>query len=111
MPGSPSGRGLRAIADRFGMPAAIWTVAAITSASGLVVLTRMYETHPPESRRPPGEPTPRPAEALDFASGNPTDEGSANLYAIAGNQRMQDRAPPNLYLCWAARSRHDRDLR
>jgi MFS family permease len=34
------------IADRFGMPAAIWTVAALTGASGLVVLVRMYETHP-----------------------------------------------------------------
>jgi predicted MFS family arabinose efflux permease len=33
------------IADGFGMPAAIWTVAALTGASGLVVLGRMYETH------------------------------------------------------------------
>jgi MFS family permease len=41
------------IADRFGMPAAIWTVAAVTGASGVVVLVRMYETHPAESRRPP----------------------------------------------------------
>jgi MFS family permease len=40
------------IADRFGMPAAIWTVAAVTGASGVVVLVRMYETHPAESRRP-----------------------------------------------------------
>ena len=41
------------IADRAGMPAAIWTVAALTGASGLVVLVRMYETHPAETRRPP----------------------------------------------------------
>jgi MFS family permease len=43
------------VADRFGMPAAIWTVAALTGVSGLVVLVRMYETHPAESRRPPRE--------------------------------------------------------
>jgi MFS family permease len=35
------------IADRFGMPAAIWVVAGITAVSGLVVLVRMYETHRP----------------------------------------------------------------
>jgi MFS family permease len=34
------------IADRLGMPAAIWAVAAVTGASGLVVLVRMYESHP-----------------------------------------------------------------
>jgi hypothetical protein len=28
------------------MPAAIWTVAALTAAAGLVALVRMYETHP-----------------------------------------------------------------
>jgi len=39
------------IADRLGMSAAIWTVAASTAASGLVVLARMYESHPPEHRR------------------------------------------------------------
>lgn len=38
------------IADRFGIPAAIWTVAALTGISGLVVLVRMYETHPPDTR-------------------------------------------------------------
>ncbi|MEO5838982.1 MAG: MFS transporter [Acidimicrobiales bacterium] len=31
-------------ADAFGLRAAIWTVAALTAASGLVVLIRMYET-------------------------------------------------------------------
>jgi hypothetical protein len=30
--------------------AAIWAVAALTAASGVVVLVRMYETHPPSSR-------------------------------------------------------------
>jgi MFS family permease len=33
-------------ADLFGLRAAIWVVAAITAASGLVVALRMYETHP-----------------------------------------------------------------
>ncbi len=42
------------IADRVDMHAAIWTVAVLTAASGLVVLVRMYETHPPAltTRRP-----------------------------------------------------------
>jgi MFS family permease len=39
-----------AIADRLGMAAAIWAIAALTGASGLLVLVRMYETNP--SRRP-----------------------------------------------------------
>jgi MFS family permease len=34
------------IGDRFGMSAAIWTIAALTGASGILVLARMYETHP-----------------------------------------------------------------
>lgn len=33
------------IADALGVRAAIWTVAAITAVSGLVVAVRMYETH------------------------------------------------------------------
>jgi MFS family permease len=33
------------IADAFGLAAAIWVVAAITAASGVVVAIRMYETH------------------------------------------------------------------
>ena len=41
------------IADALGMSAAIWAVAALTGASGLVVLVRMYETHPREHRRAP----------------------------------------------------------
>jgi len=38
-----------AVADAFGIQAAIWVVAALTAASGLVVAVRMYETlpHPP----------------------------------------------------------------
>lgn len=39
-----------AIADLWGITTAIWTVAAITAASGLVVAARMYETHPRSSR-------------------------------------------------------------
>jgi len=34
------------IADAAGLGAAIWTVAALTAASGVVVAVRMYETHP-----------------------------------------------------------------
>ena len=33
------------VADAFGLEAAIWSVAAMTAASGLVVASRMYETH------------------------------------------------------------------
>jgi len=33
------------IADAFGLAAAIWAVAALTAASGIVVAARMYETH------------------------------------------------------------------
>ena len=45
------------IADAFGIPAAIWAVAALTAASGLVVAVRMYETRPAPARpqRPPPE--------------------------------------------------------
>ena len=35
------------IADLFSVDAAIWSVAALTAASGLAVAVRMYETHPP----------------------------------------------------------------
>jgi MFS family permease len=38
------------LADAFDIPVAIWTVAALTAASGLVVLVRMYETHPAAAR-------------------------------------------------------------
>ncbi|MFZ6003271.1 MAG: MFS transporter [Actinomycetota bacterium] len=33
-------------ADLFGLEAAIWAVAGLTSASGIVVAVRMYESHP-----------------------------------------------------------------
>jgi MFS family permease len=35
------------LADVVSIDAAVWAVAALTAASGLVVLIRMYETHPP----------------------------------------------------------------
>ncbi|MEU8849711.1 MFS transporter [Streptomyces sp. NPDC048564] len=35
-----------ALADAYSLTTAIWAVAAITAASGLVVALRMYETHP-----------------------------------------------------------------
>lgn len=34
------------VADAYGLRAAVWTVAALTAASGLLVAVRMYETHP-----------------------------------------------------------------
>jgi MFS family permease len=39
------------VADLAGLRAAVWVVAALTAASGLVVAVRMYETHPA-----PGQP-------------------------------------------------------
>jgi MFS family permease len=38
------------VADMAGMVAAIWAMAALTAASGMVVAVRMYETHRPEPR-------------------------------------------------------------
>jgi MFS family permease len=39
------------LADAFGITTAVWAVAALTAASGLVVAVRMYETHVRPSRR------------------------------------------------------------
>jgi MFS family permease len=39
------------VADLAGLDAAVWVIAALTAASGLVVAVRMYETHPPAARR------------------------------------------------------------
>jgi MFS family permease len=39
------------VADLAGLEAAVWVVAALTAASGLVVAVRMYETHRP-ARQP-----------------------------------------------------------
>jgi hypothetical protein len=44
------------LADLFSIPAAIWVVAALTAASGVVVAVRMYETHPRAARRAPAVP-------------------------------------------------------
>ncbi|MFG1813463.1 MFS transporter [Kribbella sp. NPDC049174] len=38
------------VADLWGITAAVWTVAALTAVSGLIVAVRMYETHPRSSR-------------------------------------------------------------
>jgi MFS family permease len=43
------------VADRMGMPAAIWIVAGLTAVSGLVVLVRMYETHRPSGVQSGGQ--------------------------------------------------------
>jgi MFS family permease len=40
------------VADLAGLEAAVWAVAALTAASGLVVAGRMYETHRPAARQP-----------------------------------------------------------
>lgn len=37
-----------ALADAFGAREAIWAIAGLTAASGIVVAVRMYETHPRE---------------------------------------------------------------
>ena len=39
------------VADLAGLDAAVWVIAALTAASGLVVAARMYETHPSAARR------------------------------------------------------------
>ena len=45
------------VADAASIEAAIWVVAALTAASGVVVAVRMYETHPrTPSPDPPGSP-------------------------------------------------------
>jgi len=38
------------VADMFGLAAAIWTVAALTATSGIIVMIRMYETLPSTDR-------------------------------------------------------------
>jgi MFS family permease len=40
------------LADVFGASTAIWTIAGVTAASGVVVARRMYETHPERSTAP-----------------------------------------------------------
>ena len=54
------------IADLLGLRAAIWAVAALTGASGVVVAVRMYETH----RRTP-TPSDPPAGNVEPASLRP----------------------------------------
>jgi len=51
------------IADAYGILAAIWAVAALTAASGLVVAVRMYETRPPHQAGK-GSPSGRAARSL-----------------------------------------------
>jgi cysteine sulfinate desulfinase/cysteine desulfurase-like protein/MFS family permease len=57
-------------ADLLGLRAAIWIVAAITAASGIVVAVRMYETHPPPTR-----PTPFPDGGRTRMNTNPALDG------------------------------------
>jgi MFS family permease len=35
------------VADLAGLEAAVWVIAVLTAASGLLVVVRMYETHQP----------------------------------------------------------------
>ena len=46
------------LADLISIEAAIWAVAALTAASGIVVAVRMYETHPPPGRQRPAPARP-----------------------------------------------------
>jgi MFS family permease len=41
-----------ALADAFDLRVAIWAIAGVTALSGLVVMVRMYETHPRHERSP-----------------------------------------------------------
>jgi MFS family permease len=40
------------LADTYDIEVAIWAVAALTAISGVVVIVRMYETHPRHDRLP-----------------------------------------------------------
>ena len=44
------------VADLLGLNAAVWTVAGLTALSGLIVVVRLYETHPPSPRQTPPDP-------------------------------------------------------
>ncbi|HKV29502.1 MAG TPA: MFS transporter [Candidatus Dormibacteraeota bacterium] len=55
-----------AVADIFGLGAAIWAVAAVTAAGAAVVTARMYETHP---RSATADAVPRRARSI---AGGPT---------------------------------------
>jgi MFS family permease len=44
------------LADAISITASIWAVAALTAASGVVVIVRMYETHPPSRQRQAAPP-------------------------------------------------------
>jgi MFS family permease len=65
------------VADLFGIDTAIWVVAAITAASGVMVAVRMYETH----RRQAGgnAVSDRPDGAVAGASDHPAPEVSETL--------------------------------
>ena len=52
------------LADAFGIRVAVWVVAALTAASGLVVAVRMYETHPRDSGDPGHRGRPPRSSAL-----------------------------------------------
>jgi MFS family permease len=58
------------IADAFGLAAAIWAVAVITAASGVVVAARMYETHPRPAAAAMGPAAAGPAR--DGVRGSPS---------------------------------------
>jgi MFS family permease len=53
------------VADAVGLDAAIWAVGVLTALSGLVVVVRMYETHPPVTDRAATAPITAPAGAPD----------------------------------------------
>jgi MFS family permease len=60
------------VADALGLRAAVWTVAALTAASAVVVALRMYETHPHHagvSRA--GRPHPRSSSLLTRSGRSP----------------------------------------
>ena len=58
------------VADLAGLDAAVWVIAALTAASGLVVAVRMYETHPSAARAMTTAQGDRPLRFATFLAPN-----------------------------------------
>jgi MFS family permease len=70
------------LADTFSLTTAVWAVAALTAASGLVVAVRMYETHRPataDQRCPCAVKVMRGGAATCDASGSPSRSAPVRL--------------------------------
>jgi MFS family permease len=88
-----------AIADWLGLAAAIWAVAALTAASGLVVAVRMYETHPTV-------PTPpRSPDRLATPGGGSRTDGAGAAQGRRAVNSVRRRMPSSVARSEARRSR------